>query len=347
MTRSRRSLLVVAIGLAAIAIYALAGILDHDRYANTVVEELTYFPSGRFLDLASIGYETVACDMLWLKGIQYYGRHHSTDRDYPLAEHIFSTITDLDPQFLGAYRFGAFVLAQDVGQPSAGIELLRKGMYSNPCIWQLPFDLGFLYFTSIRDNVKAAHFFRLASRFADSPSIAKRFTAFAYKKAGRPDVALPLWAEIYMSSTNKVMKDNALYAINSIRLEQTADALTDAVGRFHESAGRYPSTIAELAKVGLVEGIPPDPFGGRYFFDQETKVVLSTTKVMEEAENMRRYLERRVARYVDKRGRFPETIFALKEEAFITEIPVVPGAEIKYDPAGGTVGYVFSWEEPE
>jgi len=202
-------LLVLVLVVAAGAISRVASTLDERRYSGDVIEELTYFPSGKFLEVADFGFDALIADVMWFRGIQYYGAHRKTDQAYPLAEHIFSTITDLDPQFVSAYRFGAIVLSEDVGATGAAIDLLRKGIRGNPETWEIPFDLGFLYFVERNDWAKAAHYFRLASRIKDSPEIAKRFTAFAYDRAGKTEVARALWEQLYASTGNRVIRDAA------------------------------------------------------------------------------------------------------------------------------------------
>ncbi|MFH1312812.1 MAG: hypothetical protein ABIJ00_06250 [Candidatus Eisenbacteria bacterium] len=347
MTRVRKLVLMIALIGIVVAICGLSVALNYERYAGDIEEELTYFPSGRFLQIASLGYRTLASDLLWLKGIQYYGEHRRSDKYYPLAEHIFSTITDLDPNFVGAYRFGAFVLAQDMGQPAAGIRLLKKGMVSNPGQWQLPFDLGFLYFTSADDDAKAGHYFRMASRFDDSPDIARRFSAFAYRRAGSIDISLTLWEEIYRSSSNSVIKENALYSIKSIHLEQMRKALEGLVGRFRESSGRFPSDLQELVDRGLMDRVPDGPFGGTYLFDSASQTVLNTTEIRQDAGRTRRYLERKLGQYFDKTGCYPDSIPVLEAEGFIDCVPPVAGAWLHYHQANGSVHYVFPWENQE
>jgi tetratricopeptide (TPR) repeat protein len=337
--RRRHWQMLVILAAAAAGIHSLGVKLNYQRYSGDVREELMYFPSGRLMEMASVGFRTLASDLLWLKGVQYYGEHRRSDMEYPLAEHIFSTITDLDPQFVGAYRFGAFVLAQDVGQPAAGIELLRKGMLNNPELWQLPFDLGFLYFNSVKDNAKAAHFFRFASRFKDSPDITRRFTAFAYRKAGRTDVALSLWQEIYESSANEVMRETAINAIKRIRLDQMREALGELVEEYGRRIGEPPADLGDLVEAGLAEAIPDDPFGGHYFLDRAAETVLSTTTVSEEAGHMTRYLRKALDRYFHRHGRYPASISALEDEGLVSKIPDVAGARLEYDPAAGTVEY--------
>jgi tetratricopeptide (TPR) repeat protein len=335
------------LAVCAAGILALGRTLNYERYSGDVKEELMYFPSGRLLEVASAGYETLAADLLWLKGIQYYGEHRRGDKEYHLAEHIFATITDLDPHFAGAYRFGAFVLAQDAGQPVAGAELLKKGMRYNPDLWQMPFDLGFLYFIAMKDNAKAARYFEIASRHDAAPDIARRFMAFAYRKAGRPEIALSLWTEIYESSSNRLMRETALYSIRNIRLETTADTLTSIADAFSEAVGRYPEDLDELVSAGYVAGIPQDPFGGHYFLDHEARRVVSTTSVGRETEHYEAYLQRYLDQYSDRKGRYPSELADLVEEGLITEIPIVPGADLRYDPSEGRVDYIVRWKEHE
>ncbi len=322
-------------------IYALGATLNFHRYSDDVVEEMMYFPSGHLLEVASLGYETLVADLLWLRGIQYYGQHRRTDRSYPLAEHVFSTITDLDPLFVGAYRFGAFVLTQDVGQPIAGIRLIKKGMLHNPGRWQLPFDLGFLYFIEMDDHASAAHFFRFASWQDNAPELVKRFSAFAYRKAGKTTIAKALWEEIQRSSTNNVMKETADYALKSILRDELADSLAVRVERFRSSTGRPPRTLTELVGAGLLRSVPPDPFGGEYFMDSETGTVLSTSAVSEKAGHTKRYVEKLLRRYCSQEGDYPRSLTGLEDAGFVESIPRVPGTDTEYDPETGTVDYVL------
>ncbi len=342
--RQKVVLISVAILLGS-CIYVVGRHLDYLRYSGEITEELMYFPSGRMLQFVSPGFHTVMSDLLWLRGIQYYGQHRRSDQEYLLAEHIFSTITDFDPLFVEAYRFGGFVLAQDAGQPAAGIDLLRKGMRNNPDRWELPFDLGFLYFVILKDHSKAAHYFRFASRFKDAPDIARRFTAFAYRKAGKTDVALALWQEIYNSTDNRVMKETAFNAIGNIKIEKTCNELGNMVERFVHDEGRYPLNLEELVSSGYIAYLPKDPFGGDYYFDRDLRKVLSETRVTREASHAIEFIGHRVETYKSRYGVFPDSLDVLVREGFIAEIPSVEGASLQYDPSTGKVLATFSWEK--
>jgi hypothetical protein len=339
-------LVVLLVALAA-AVYGLGRTLDHSRYSGEVIAELMYFPSGKFLDVASLGFETLGADMLWLKGIQYYGEHHKTDKEYLLAEHIFSTITDLDPGFIGAYRFGAFVLAEDVGNPVLGVQLLRKGMSFNQHSWELPFDLGFIYYVHLGIDDKAASFFRLASRLEGAPEVAKRFSAAAYTRAGRLDLGKSLWQEIYDSSDNPVIRESAEFNIKRIELREIAGVLEAAVEEYRRRHGRSPQYLQDLVREGLIRLLPGDPFGGEYFLDTDSVTVLSTHMVKEDAVRSKVFLEQQIRRYCGRHAHLPSSISVLKDEGLIAEIPRVAGARLRYDPQTGTVDYDFVWEQSE
>lgn len=345
MRRSTSVALGVVLVVSGAAIYAIRGGLDYHRYSDNVVEELMYYPSGRLLKVADLGFGSLVADFMWIRGIQYYGEHRRTDMKYPLAEHIFSSITNLDPGFIGAYRFGALVLSEDAGSPAGAIALLKKGLRSNPDRWEIPFDLGFIYFVVLDDYAKAAHYFRFASRADQAPDIARQFTAFAYRKAGRSDVARSLWEEMYRSSANQVVRTLAEYSIKRIDMDTSLREIAEAAKRFRLLKGEFPRELQDLVAAGIVERIPQDPFGGSYFIDTRTSALSSTTKSREDADIAGRHLRRAIRRFVASECRNPRSLAELKELGFIAEVPTVVGAEVTYDPSAGAVGFDFAWRE--
>jgi tetratricopeptide (TPR) repeat protein len=339
--------LATALVLSGAAVWRLGVHLDVKRYSGDVAEEMMYFPSGRMTEVASMGFNSLAATLLWLRGIQYYGAHKRSDQYYLLAEHIFQTITDLDPHFMNAYRFGAFVISQDMGQPAGGVELLKKGMRYNYDSWQLFFDLGFLYFVDVGDEKKAARYFSLASRFPDAPEIAKRFSAFAHKRAGNYAVSRKLWEEIYQSTSNQAMKENALFSLKMVDLDESLHNLNRAAAEFKERRGRAARSLDEIAEAGLVRFMPDhDPFGGRYFLDSRTGLVHSSTRVEKEAGRLVGNLQQKIDYYFGIKGSYPKSIEDLRAEDLISEIPSVEGAVIVYDPARGLVSYTLTDGSP-
>jgi hypothetical protein len=232
-----------------------------------LIAELAYFPSGRFLDQAAIEYQNVAADFVWLRAIQYYGHHLMTDRKYEWLGHVFDILTTLDPRFVGAYHLGSMTLAWDAKQPSEAMKMLVDGMKANPMDWQLPFDAGFISYMLFEDYEAAAHFFDIASRLPDAWQVTARWAAVSMAKAGRADVARQMWLDIYQGTENRALRALALRQLRHLVLEDGLAKLQQAVDRFREGKGRLPLGFSELVQSGLLDRMPEEPYGGRFYLD--------------------------------------------------------------------------------
>jgi len=171
-------------------------------------EELLYYPSGFMARQATLGYETAAADVAWLRGIQYYGEHRLSDQKYDMIGHVMRIVTDLDPRFIQPYVFGGFVLAQELKQPERGLELLERGMRENPDNWTLAFETGFLYYVCLHDYATAGRYFTRAARMPGHESYVERFAAFANQRAGNTGTAVLLWKRV-LATGNKYMQEVA------------------------------------------------------------------------------------------------------------------------------------------
>ncbi len=169
-------------------------------------QELMYFPSGRMVELMALGDRHLAADLVWLRAIQYYGRHRMTDQKYTHIGHIFDIATQLDPRFVNAYLFGGIVQAADGADFEGALRLMKRGIAHNPDDYLLPFETGFLYHVERRDYEAAAYYYRRALAAPNCPEIVKRFAAFAMTRADRPDVAVRLWEDLAAESSNAAIQ---------------------------------------------------------------------------------------------------------------------------------------------
>ena len=200
-------------------VFTLAGaawrVLPHPQ----PLEELSYYPSGRFLEPATLGHAATAADLAWLRAVQYYGQHRATDNQFVRMGHVFDILTALDPAFLPAYSFGAFALAQEGRDFPAAERLMLKGLAANPTSGDLAFQLGFLYYVRPggRDLQHAAEYFEQASRQADAPPQSARFAAFARQNSGDLTAAYELWAQVDRDSPNRYLREIAQREMARIR----------------------------------------------------------------------------------------------------------------------------------
>jgi len=224
-SRQRRFLTAWAMALVMGTVaFTLAGaawrVLPHPQ----PLEELSYYPSGRFLEPATLGHAATAADLAWLRAVQYYGQHRATDNQFVRMGHVFDILTTLDPAFVPAYSFGAFALAQEGRDFPAAERLMLKGLAVNPTSGELAFQLGFLYYVRPggRDLQHAAEYFEQASRQTDGPAQSARFAAFARQNSGDLMAAYELWANVERDSPNRYLREIAQREMTRIReaLEQ-------------------------------------------------------------------------------------------------------------------------------
>jgi len=194
----------LAAGLVAGAVGLL--LLYEGQKTDRVTEEKLYYPSGRFLREAVLGFREMAADYLWFQTIQYYGGYRKGEHDLRYFSGLVDCVVQLDPRFIEAYYFGSLVYSMDEGRITAAADLIKRGILANPNRWILPFQVGFLYYVFVRDFERAAVWFDAAARSPDATDFARRFAAFARKRAGNLEGSLVLWQNLYDTTSDPGMK---------------------------------------------------------------------------------------------------------------------------------------------
>ena len=123
--KARLVLLVLLVG----AFATIIGIQMRLQPVNSArrLSSIRYIPSRNALLLTSFGYRQVYADLLWIQAIQYLATPFEIpDEKYEWLDSIFHAITDLDPQFIAAYRLGATWLTLLKRDGPAGIRLLDQ-----------------------------------------------------------------------------------------------------------------------------------------------------------------------------------------------------------------------------
>jgi Flp pilus assembly protein TadD len=201
------------------AAYALADAAQRLVPRGNALEELSYYPSGQHLRAAAFGHDEAAADLAWLRAVQYYGEHRTTDNRFERMPHVFDILTTLAPRFLSPHVFGAFAMAQEGGDFEQAERLMRKGIEANPRSGRLAFEMGFLYYVRPggRDLRHAAEYFEQAARQADAPPASARFAAFSRQHAGDLRVAYELWSAVERETPNRYLREIAERNLAEIR----------------------------------------------------------------------------------------------------------------------------------
>jgi hypothetical protein len=245
---------------------ALAYRIDVKKTPHEMIGELMYFPSGYAVRAVSMGFQAPLADLVWLRFIQYYGQHRMTDARFELMYHILDILTTLDPKFIYAYTLGGLMLTHDAERPDQAGLLLKKGMLMRPDDWRLPFVYAFINCVFLNDYPTAKRYFGLSARKPNAPDTPKRWHAFVtYMKLGDLKTALALWVDYYNQTKNPEEKQIAEIYIKSIKMKLDIEYLSGKVNDFAKRFGRRPSVLSELVTSGMIESIPEEPHGERYF----------------------------------------------------------------------------------
>jgi len=314
----------------------LAKEVEKRRISTSLEEELAFYPSGRYLRPVAGGFRHLLADMLWLRAIQYYGEHRKTDLVFDKAGHVFEVLTDLDPHFVEAFRFGALVLVEDADEPEWGIELLRKGIRENPDRWELYFDLGFHYFR-LRQYEYAASYFHRAARFPEVDSRVARFAAAAEERRGDLETARALWEEVLQTTNNSNFQEAARFALKTIDAAEDTARIGAVAREFRKRHGRYPIDPSELAARGYIAGVPTDPFGWEYLIHPKSGEVQSSYLLSRQVNREMRVLQKVVDNFRRLAGRLPMTLEETVREGLLESVPSSFGARYEIERGSGRV----------
>lgn len=241
---------------------------------------LLFLPNGEYLAAASLGYEIVLADLIYLWSIQYYG-HRRTPEGRRYLWQIYTTIADLDPRFIDAYTTGALVMASDMSDPEMAIELLDVGIERNPDSWQLPLDAGWYSYQNMDDPQTAERYFQIAAQKPDAPGWTARIRAHMVAEQGDLLSAVALWRSILddaRATGDEEAEGIALQKLPDLYTQYAFEEINAAIERFVARQGRRPDTLTVLARQGLLpqqvvvdeEGRPVNWFLEPFGYDAAT-----------------------------------------------------------------------------
>ncbi|HLX84774.1 MAG TPA: hypothetical protein VKR59_12805 [Terriglobales bacterium] len=270
MTATRRVNLVAGTALLlsmAGAVFTLRAI-DTARLAPGVQGAL-YIRSTTVLRRLSLGYTGLLADIYWTRAVQYFGtQHHVGSSDYRLLAPLLEVTTELDPRLLPAYQFGANFLGprppDGAGSPGAAVALMKYGIEHNPDQWRLYYNLGFLYYTELKDYAKAADAFAQGAKLPVTNKLLEVLAARMAQHAGEFDTARMLWFTTYQSNQDPLIRQNATEHLVALQVDEDVTRLEKTVEKYRQQTGHLPTSMGDLGRVGLIHGVPTDPKGNPY-----------------------------------------------------------------------------------
>ena len=280
MTSQRRTTFVAAACLV-ISMAASVLLLHHidEIRPRANIEDALYINSPKVIKRASLGFDGLMACIYWTRTVQYFGhRHYNREHTYNELAPLLEITTALDPQMLPAYQFGASFLAptppNGAGEPARAIQLMEYGIAHNPDNWRLYYNLGFVYYTELKDYKKASEVFARGSQVPNAHPFMKVMAAQMAEHAGDFNTARMLWSATFETSRETNIRQNAVEHLRAIQVDEDVTNLQAAVTRFGERTGRLPTNIEELVAAQHLPGIPADPDGNAYKMTPDGRIVV-------------------------------------------------------------------------
>jgi hypothetical protein len=239
-------------------------------------EENSFVMPTPLLRIASLGFDGLVSDALFLKGLMFIG--NSLDRNVKPSEWrwfltIMNTAADLDPYFQDPYYLGNANLTWGAGMINETNLLLEKGRRAR--IWdaEIPFYLGFNYFYFLKDNDKASIYLIEASRKPGADPVLARIAVNLAFKGNRTKNSIDFLVELIKKTEDRSLRkryETRLKALNAVLF------LEKAIEQYRTKFKRRPAALQDLVTSGVLSNLPDDPYGGQFYMEQSSGAIRST-----------------------------------------------------------------------
>ncbi len=255
LLEGKRGLRDALLGVLVLVLLAGAVLYQNRRFEDLgfrvfIYEQRINLPPSDVLRFATLGYDSVYANWLWLVSIQAFGSGWRTeDGTAGPIFNFFDTLTDVDPQFISAYRFGNLVVGDQRGDYELGRDLLRKGTLENVRNYDLPYLGIYNALWMANEEADARWFAIMLRRMEHAPNFMLRLEEFIERTAGRYEMAFEYnvryWMDYHLAG-NDVERDLIEGRIQVLLDQWYKQELTASAERYLEAHGEHPTEMEDL-----------------------------------------------------------------------------------------------------
>ena len=258
------------------------------RKSTPTPERLGYKPSFEVTYLSSLEYRHLLSELIVYDVVFYYGSILDRPKerpDYGMIAKYIDDATRLNSYNIDAYYFAQAVLTWDVGMVKEMNRLLERGAKSRNWDYYLPFFLGFNYSHFLGDYKKGAQYYERSARLNPQMTFLPNLVARLYNQADKTEEAIQYLKVVYHGTSNQAVRSGILLRITAL---ETIQFLENAVRKYEVQAGHAPVQLTDLVDAGILKSIPPDPYGGTFYYDRsDARVKTSSNMVSKGVKNVR------------------------------------------------------------
>ena len=279
MKRSSAVFILLLVTLVTVHVFSTRQATAERRALSVEMQTPTALP-GPLLRVSALEFKNVLADFLFLKGLVFIGASDerttvpkvSAD-EWQWLLNLLTSAADLDPMFIDTYYFANANLVWDGHLVRETNTLLDRARESRPWDWLPPFYMGFNCFYFLDDDAAAINYLTEASRRPDAPpGIASLVVRLSYKSSRTESAILFLQELLAQTEDQDRRKDYQLRLQTLSNMRQ----IELAVAYYTKQYARAPVSVDDLIKTGILQGVPADPYGGKFYLDTDGRVRTSS-----------------------------------------------------------------------
>jgi tetratricopeptide (TPR) repeat protein len=275
------------LGLAGLVL--LARWIDGHRQTPAVAsDEEQLYLQGPTAKRLSLGFNGLAADWYWMRSLQYVGRksvnyqslhpgqlsfNELSALDLRVLPALLRLSTNLDPQFMAPYEYGAMILP--TFNDEEAIALLNFGIEQNPDKWRLYQHLGYIYWQR-QDYQKASELYLKGAQLTNAPSWLAEMGARMTLQGGSREEARQMYRHLYEESNDELVKQVLLRRLLQVDSFEHRDVIRRVLAEYSARFKRCPASWKDISATLRTlrfridaNGAPLDPAGTAYLLGKD------------------------------------------------------------------------------
>lgn len=267
--------LILGVVLVAVSLPALTAM----RKSAPAAVRLGYRPSFLVSYLVSLEYRHLYSQLLFYDATFYYGALVNTPQvkpDYQSIGRYLNDATRLNPYNIDAYYLAQAVLTWDAGLVRDVNVMLDRGAKRRTWDFYLPFFLGFNYAYFLNDPATAVQYYATAAKLNPQMSFLPTYVGRLYYEADKTEQAIEYLKVVHQGTFNDAVRRSIAVRISAL---EAIRFLEGAVKKYQDKTGRPLQDLSQLVAAGILKEIPPDPYGGHFYYDSKDGRIRTTSKL--------------------------------------------------------------------
>ncbi len=259
-----------------IAISCLCTSLLFKQHATRQIENISSIAllPLEITELVSLEFKGLLSDYLMLDTLTYMGeklmrRSQLSKDECGIVYLALKQIINLDPRSSDPYVIAETTLPWDGGMVEETNEILMAAARMRPHDPRPFFFLWYNYFSFLNDPQKAGHYLQKAAKVPGAPqyyaALASRMDVYAGQLYG----AIVFLREIIKDTDDPAMRKYLLIREDALK---KMFSLEQGVIKFEKKFGSKPKKLEELLNTGILDRLPDDPYGGKFYIREDGRV---------------------------------------------------------------------------